>query len=92
MVAFPLFTFRFLGTVTTATAAMVLFLKGYLYILGPLDLGRLGAAFQSLSSVLFGGFLFLLIIIRGRVFREEELALFPLGSKLIHLIPRKDRS
>jgi O-antigen/teichoic acid export membrane protein len=88
---FPKFSLRFWGTVITATVLMVLLLKVYLYMFSANDFGRTGAVFQSLSSVVFGGFLFLLIIIRGRVFREEELALFPVGSKLIKLMARKDR-
>jgi PST family polysaccharide transporter len=87
-----LFSLRFLGTVMTATAAMVLFLKIYLFLLGGEDIGRIEAVFQSLSSVILGGFLFLWIMIRGRVFREEELSLFPFGSKLIKLMARKDRN
>ena len=83
-----------LRTVLTATMSMVLFLKGYLYItdyfFAYFGMARLGAALQSISAVSFGGLLFLLIIIRGRIFREEELVLFPLGSKFIHLLARKD--
>ncbi|MCL6572949.1 MAG: polysaccharide biosynthesis protein [Bacillus sp. (in: Bacteria)] len=90
IVVVPLFSIRFLGTVITATAAMLFFLKSYFYLIGSNDFGRLGAALQSLSAVIFGGFLFLVLIIRGRVFLEEELALFPFGSKLIHLVARKD--
>ncbi|MGG3468390.1 polysaccharide biosynthesis protein [Neobacillus pocheonensis] len=95
IVKIPLFNSHFLGTVLAATVLMVLFLKGYLFISGfiiePLALGRIGAAFQALSSACFGGMLFLLIIIKGSVFTEEELSLFPLGSKLIHFMARKDR-
>jgi O-antigen/teichoic acid export membrane protein len=86
----------FLRTILTATLSMILFLKGYLYITDYLfayfEMERLGAAMQSISAVVTGGFLFLLIIIHGRIFREEELALFPFGSKFIHLLARKDRS
>jgi O-antigen/teichoic acid export membrane protein len=96
MTAVPLFTAGFFRTVLSATAAMVLLLKGYQYLTAFLtaflQLGRVGASLQALSAVFLGGLLFLLIIIRGRVFKEEELALFPLGSKLIHLLARKDRS
>jgi PST family polysaccharide transporter len=53
---------------------------------------RIEAAFQSLSSALLGGFLFLLIIVRGGVFLPHELTLFPFGSKLVLLLPKKDRS
>jgi PST family polysaccharide transporter len=87
-----LFSLRFSRTVITATATMLLFLKVYLSMFGTDEYGRIEAVFQSLSAVIVGGFLFLLIIIRGSVFREEELALFPFGSKLIKLMDRKDRN
>ena len=90
-VGISLFSVHFWKTVIIATAAMVLFLKVYLFMFGTDGYGRTEAAFQSLSGVIAGGFVFLLIIIRGKVFREEELALFPFGSKLIKLIARKDR-
>ncbi|MEH7547003.1 MULTISPECIES: putative polysaccharide biosynthesis protein [Bacillaceae] len=91
----PILLNGFLRTVLAATMSMVLLLKGYLYIteyfFASFGMERLGAAMQAISAVVCGGLLFLSIIIRGRVFREEELALFPLGSKLIHLLGRKDR-
>jgi O-antigen/teichoic acid export membrane protein len=87
----PKFSLRFWGTVLSATVSMVLLLRVYLHMFSSHDLGRSGAVFQALSTVLLGGFLFLLIIIRGRVFGEEELSLFPFGSKLIKFMARKDR-
>ena len=91
----PILINGLLRTVLAATMSMVLLLKGYLYItdyfFASFGMERLGAAMQAISAVVCGGLLFLSIIIRGRVFREEELALFPLGSKLIHLLGRKDR-
>ncbi|MFL6562208.1 MAG: polysaccharide biosynthesis C-terminal domain-containing protein, partial [Bacillus sp. (in: firmicutes)] len=92
LVRISLFSLHFWRTVITATAAMVVFLRVYLYMLGADDVGRTEAVFQSLSSVILGGFLFLLLMIRGKVFREEELSLFPFGSKLIKLMARKDRN
>ncbi|MEH7354759.1 polysaccharide biosynthesis protein [Neobacillus drentensis] len=95
MIIVPLLTSRFLGIVLTAAITMVFVLKGYLFLTNPIvaTLGseRLGAALQSLSAVLLGGFLFFIIIVRGNVFHEEELGLFPFGRKLIHLLSRKDR-
>jgi O-antigen/teichoic acid export membrane protein len=91
----PIFPLRFLVTLLTATLTMILFLKGYLFvtdfIIGAKGVHRMAAAFQALSSASMGGFLFLFIIIRGRVFLDKELALFPLGSKLLLLSSRKDR-
>jgi O-antigen/teichoic acid export membrane protein len=88
MLKVPLFSVRFLSILIGGTLAMVLFLKGYLYITH--FHGRLGAAFQALSSAILGGLLFLFIIIRGRIFLAEELTLFPLGSKLL-IFAKKDR-
>lgn len=95
LMVLPLFSLRFWGTVMTATIVMILFLKGYLFVtdfmIGFIDSKRVGATFQSLSAALFGGLLFLLIVIRGKAFLQQELALFPFGSKLILLMSRKDR-
>ncbi|WP_347564323.1 polysaccharide biosynthesis protein [Bacillus sp. MM2020_4] len=91
----PLFDWRFIRIVLMAAVLLVLFLKGFIvvtdYVVNLFVWHRLGAAMQAISAVGLGGLLFLLVIIRGNVFREEELALFPFGSKLIHLLARKDR-
>ena len=90
-----LVSFRSLATVLWATTAMVVFLKGYIWgtdiFMVDFDLERIGAAMQSLSAVFFGGIIFLAIILRGGVFLEQELTLFPLGSRLIHFLARRDR-
>jgi O-antigen/teichoic acid export membrane protein len=89
-------TVHFLGTLLTAALLMVLLLKGYLALTNmitiPAGTERLMAAFQALGCAFSGGFLFLLIIIRGGVFLERELSLFPFGSKLSLLLPKKNRS
>ena len=88
-------SFRSLATVLWATTAMVVFLKGYIWgtdiFMDDFHLERIGAAMQSLSAVFFGGIIFLVIILRGGVFLEQELTLFPLGSRLIHFLARRDR-
>jgi O-antigen/teichoic acid export membrane protein len=96
MVNIPLVSLSFLRTVLIASLLMVLFLKSFLYItdtillfLGPV---RVIATVQALGGVFSGGFLFLLFVIRQGVFNERELALFPLGSKLSLLLPKKNRS
>ena len=90
-----LVSFRSLATVLWATTAMVVFLKGYIWgtdiFMDDFHLERIGAAMQSLSAVFFGGIIFLVIILRGGVFLEQELTLFPLGSRLIHFLARRDR-
>ncbi len=95
MLPIQLISFPFLRVTGMAAVSMGVFLKGYLFVTGfmtdALGLGRAGSAFQALSSAVIGGMLFFWIIIRGKVFREEELAFFPLGSKLTYFIARKDR-
>ncbi|NWQ44545.1 polysaccharide biosynthesis protein [Bacillus sp. EB106-08-02-XG196] len=91
-----LLTLHFLGTLLTAALLMVLLLKGCLALTNmitiPAGTERLMAAVQALGGAFSGGFLFLFIIIRGGVFLEKELSLFPFGSKLSLLLPKKNRS
>ncbi|MDR7080344.1 PST family polysaccharide transporter [Neobacillus niacini] len=92
----PLITFHFLRIVSTAALMMVLFLKGYLALTNmvtiPIGAERIMATIQALGGVFSGGFLFLFIIIRGGIFLEKELSLFPFGSKLSLLLSKKNRS
>ncbi|WHZ03245.1 polysaccharide biosynthesis protein [Neobacillus sp. YX16] len=89
-------TVHFLGTLLTAALLMILLLKGCLALTNmitiPAGTERLMAAIQALGCAFLGGFLFLFIIIRGGVFLEKELSLFPFGSKLSLLLPKKNRS
>ncbi|MFB3171213.1 polysaccharide biosynthesis protein [Neobacillus sp. 179-C4.2 HS] len=92
----PLLSFHFLRTLLTAAFMMVILLKGYLALTDmitiPVGTERIMAAIQALGGAVSGGFLFLFIIIRGGVFLEKELSLFPFGSKLSLLLPKKNRS
>ncbi len=95
MVKIPLVSVPFVRTVIIASLIMVLFLKTYLYVTDTILLfgsGRVIATVQALGGVFSGGFLFMLIVIRQGVFNEWELALFPLGSKLSLLLPKRKRS
>ncbi|TDL60283.1 polysaccharide biosynthesis protein [Rhodococcus qingshengii] len=89
-------TVHFLGTLLTAALLMILLLKGCLALTNMITIPdgteRLMAAIQALGCAFLGGFLFLFIIIRGGVFLEKELSLFPFGSKLSLLLPKKNRS
>jgi O-antigen/teichoic acid export membrane protein len=91
-----LLSFHFLRTLVIAALMMVLFLKGYLALTNmitvPAGTERILAAFQALGGAASGGFLFLFFIIKGGVFMEKELSLFPFGSKLSLLLPKKNRS
>ncbi|MCM3570799.1 polysaccharide biosynthesis protein [Neobacillus mesonae] len=95
MAAVPILSFRFLTMVILAVLAMAVFLKAFLCITGLFynadHIGRFGAGIQALSAVALGGAVYLLVIIRGKVFAEEELSLFPFGSRLLHLISRKEK-
>jgi O-antigen/teichoic acid export membrane protein len=89
-------SFHFVRTVFAATLLMVLFLKLFLAltdaIIASVEVERMLAALQALTAAGIGGFIFLFIIIRGGIFHEKELALFPFGSKLSLLLPKKNRS
>ncbi len=47
---------------------------------------RLFSTLHSLSAVLLGGMVYILVIIRGNVFTREELSYFPLGEKATILL------
>lgn len=96
MQSISLLTFQFLRTLLIATFMMVILLKGCLALTNmitiPTSTERMMAAVQALGGAFFGGFLFLFIIVRGGIFLEKELSLFPFGSKLSLLLPKKNRS
>ncbi|WP_042354637.1 putative polysaccharide biosynthesis protein [Bacillus rubiinfantis] len=95
IVAASLVPFRFWMVTAGSTLIMVIFLKGFLLltggILGIHHASRTAAAIQALSAVACGGYVFMLLIIKGKIFLEEELALFPFGGKLIHLVSGRDQ-
>jgi PST family polysaccharide transporter len=86
---------RFFITVVFAAAAMIAVLQLYLYLTDFIyTLGysaRLVAGFQALTAVIVGGVVYTIFILRGNVFKEEELSLLPFGSKLMIFLPKKNR-
>lgn len=68
---------------------LYLFFTDFIYLTGYSE--RLLAGIQAVSSVLLGGAVYLIVILRGRVFTEEELSLLPFGSKLMMFLPKNDR-
>lgn len=73
-----------------AGVSMFIFLYSYQLLLHELfhvsELGsRLFATFQSLSAVMIGGFIYILIVVKTKVFSEHELSILPFGSKLMYL-------
>lgn len=84
---------NFFVIIGLASGLMALFLNGYLFIVEqflPVSHGhRFAAAFQSVTAVAIGGLLYLLVIIRGGIFKVEELSLLPFGSKLLALVRKR---
>ncbi len=91
----PLISIGFLLKAASAAITMYIVLYGLLmmtdvtYSFGP---DRLIAAIQALASVFIGGLIYLLIVIRWKLFSVEELTLLPFGSKIMKLFPKKNRS
>lgn len=52
---------------------------------------RLLASIQALGAVILGGFSYMVIILKANLFKEDELSLLPLGSKLMVFLPKKKR-
>lgn len=85
---------RFLIIISFAAIAMFLMLKAYLLVTGNLFAfghERLTAGLQALSAVFIGGFIYLLIVLKGNTFKNEEIAMLPFGSKLMLLQPKRKR-
>ncbi len=82
--------------VKVATAAFIMFLllKGYDWLIDHFlnEPSRVEAGFKAIIGVLIGGLSYLIVIVRLHTFKESELSLLPLGSKLIQLLPKKNRS
>jgi hypothetical protein len=71
---------------------MYLGLKGYQWIMDMFldEPSRLEAGFEAVIGVIWGGLVYLLVILRLHTFKESELILLPLGSKLLQLLPKKE--
>lgn len=92
IVKIPILNVKPYVVVLIAAASMFFVLKGYLYLTDVFyDFGtsRLIAFVQALTAVALGGLVYLLIIIRNGLFKQEELAMLPFGSKLIYFLPKK---
>ncbi|MBS4193420.1 polysaccharide biosynthesis protein [Bacillus sp. FJAT-49705] len=90
----PILNGRFLIVISFAAFVMFIVLQVYLYLTGFIHHfghDRLFAGFQALSAVLVGGISYLWIVLKGNTFKEEELSMLPFGSKLMILLPKKNR-
>ncbi|WP_043931789.1 putative polysaccharide biosynthesis protein [Bacillus sp. EB01] len=86
--------FSFIKNVIYALGVMIVSLKLFLAgtdFLYHLDSVRTAASLQAVIGCLVGGFLYVWLVIKRGVFRADELALFPFGSKLILLLPEDRR-
>lgn len=72
-----------------AVLQLYLFVTNFIYMLGYSE--RLMAGIQAVSAVFLGGAVYVMIILRGRIFKEAELSLLPFGSKLMIFLPKKHR-
>ena len=86
---------HFYRMIGLAAIMMMVVLKSFLFLTGFIyDFGysvRFMASIQALGAVITGGFTYLILILRGNIFKEEELSLLPFGSKLMALLPKGNR-
>ncbi|WP_235907247.1 putative polysaccharide biosynthesis protein [Niallia circulans] len=90
----PLINQKQVTVILLAAFCMYLTVKGYIYLTDNLALkdgSRLLSAFQSLSGVALGGFVYVFLVLRGNVFKEKDLLTLPFGSKLSWFLPKKGR-
>ena len=87
---------HFYGMIGLAALIMMVVLKAFLFLtsfLYDIDFSiRLMSSIQALGAVLTGGFTYLFFVLKGNLFKEEELALLPFGSKLMAFLPKGNRS
>lgn len=67
-------------------STLYLYHKFLYFIVGALVDTRLFSTFHSLSAVLLGGLVYILVIIKGNVFSSEDLTNFPFGEKVTFII------
>lgn len=70
---------------------MVAVLQLYTLLAETLGSGRLFAAGEAVAGVLLGGVTYIIIILKGNVFSQQELTFFPFGDKLCLLWKTGDR-
>ncbi|MFT8320029.1 MAG: oligosaccharide flippase family protein [Bacillus sp. (in: firmicutes)] len=91
----PLMNKKSVMTIFFGACMMFLVLKLYLLLTGLCAVfihhDRLFSSFQAMSGVVIGGIIYLFIVIRANIFKQEELILLPFGSKLSLFLPTKRR-
>lgn len=79
----------YLYSVIKAAAAMVAVLQLYTLLAETVGSGRLFATGEALAGVLLGGVTYIIIIVKGNVFSQQELSFFPFGDKLRLLLENR---
>lgn len=67
---------------------MVVTLKLYMWVTEPWGDSRFGAAGQALVGVLLGGSVYIIMVLKGKLFSQQEVTLFPFGEKLRILLSK----
>lgn len=84
-----------IGVVLYGAILMFILLRLYLYITDFMEPVfhsiRVLASFQAISGVVIGGIIYLFMVIKAGVFKEQDLYLLPFGSKLSFFLPKKRR-
>lgn len=80
-------TWSFVGQSFAAAAAMSALLQVWLFLFQCLHFSstRFHAALEAISGVCMGGTVFLVLVLKMKMFSKEELALFPFGRKLVQI-------
>ena len=91
----PIIGLKQIMIISGASLVMLLVLRGYIplssLLLEFIENDRIKSAIQALSGVMIGGIVYVFLVLRGNVFKERELSLLPLGSKLKWFLPKKGR-
>jgi len=90
----PLVNSKHIVIILFAAICMYLSVEGYILltdIFMQREDSRLLSAFQSLTGVVLGGFVYVFLVLRGNVFKEQDLLVLPFGRKLSWFLPKKGR-
>ncbi|WP_199426850.1 putative polysaccharide biosynthesis protein [Thermaerobacillus caldiproteolyticus] len=81
---------QYMYPVVNAALAMVAVLQLYIWVTSRFGDSRLFAASQALFGVMLGGFVYIIMLLKGNLFSKQELSLLPFGDKL-RLFLQKNR-
>jgi PST family polysaccharide transporter len=73
---------KYMYPMMRAALTMIAILQLYMWATHQWSENRLLAAGQALFGVLLGGIVYIIMVLKGNLFSEQELSLFPFGDKL----------